>query len=592
MSDKRSKVGQKPASIETNNSVQFREMGDNIIPAQLDMLTKYINLIYNNQNLIMAKFDHVEKMMSASEKQNIELSQRVAILDEKIEEIAERLDNFCDLLEFEENGKCDNSKNNPKNNGDYNDNDGNDNDGNDGNDSNDKGDNGGNESSDYTDIDEEPEKKESKTKLKGKKNKYNKNNDSITIKVEDEFSSADPLDVILELVKMGKMKGKMEGTETGVEAVDVDSDDEYDKDAPVFETDNEEQKIENFVDFEDQIHNIKDLINIGNKFEEKIQKKKSAMMSKKKNKRKKISSENEEYYELDGKKYSINLEIVNNLIKPLKKLSNIIGMEKVKEDIFEMIIYFLQGFEKNNKNMLHSVIEGPPGVGKTKLGKTLSQIYCALGIITSNKFKYVKATDLIGDHVGATKHMTQEAIDEADGGVLFIDEAYALSSNDNKDPYGKECIDTLNFNLSENKKKLIVIIAGYPDYLDKYFFSFNPGLQRRFPFKFRIDSYTPSEMRDIFIDKLKRFKWKFSKTMTMDKITEFFVQNKDDFTNFGGDMENLFKKCQFAHAKRIIGKDPHMKKKITYDDMCMGFESFKKNKRENENKPKYPHMYS
>jgi broad specificity polyphosphatase/5'/3'-nucleotidase SurE len=68
----------------------------------------------------------------------------------------------------------------------------------------------------------------------------------------------------------------------------------------------------------------------------------------------------------------------------------------------------------------------------------MAQIYCALGIIPSNKFKYVKATDMIGDHVGATKHMTQAVIDEADGGVLFIDEAYSLSTSETKDPYGKD----------------------------------------------------------------------------------------------------------------------------------------------------------
>jgi SpoVK/Ycf46/Vps4 family AAA+-type ATPase len=267
-----------------------------------------------------------------------------------------------------------------------------------------------------------------------------------------------------------------------------------------------------------------------------------------------------------------------------------IGMKQLKDDIFDMIIYYLQEFEKNNKSMLHTVIEGPPGVGKTRVGKILAQIYCALGILPSDKFKYVKSTDLIGDHVGATKHMTQKILDEADGGVLFIDEAYALSTDEKKDPYGQECIDTLNFNLSENKKKLIIIIAGYPEQLEQHFFSLNPGLHRRFPFRFKIDGYTSSELRDIFLDKMRKFKWKLNNHVTLEKLELFFKHNMNEFKNYGGDVENFFKNCQFSHSRRVIGKHPYLRMKLTNEDLEAGLKRFKNNKVKDTSS--YPnHMY-
>src|SRR5206468_3477702 len=99
------------------------------------------------------------------------------------------------------------------------------------------------------------------------------------------------------------------------------------------------------------------------------------------------------------KKYSINLEILYKLIKPLTKLKSMIGLSSVKNAIVDMIMYYLQNFENKNNNMLHTVIEGPPGVGKTELGKILAEIYADLGITKSNKFRLVKRSDLVGEYL-------------------------------------------------------------------------------------------------------------------------------------------------------------------------------------------------
>jgi SpoVK/Ycf46/Vps4 family AAA+-type ATPase len=224
--------------------------------------------------------------------------------------------------------------------------------------------------------------------------------------------------------------------------------------------------------------------------------------------------------------------------------------------------------------MLHTCIEGPPGVGKTKLGRILAQIYSALGIIKSNRFVKVRRTDLIGKYLGQTAHKTQEVIDEAEGGVLFIDEAYSLGDNENRDSYSKECIDTLNQNLTEKKKKLIVIIAGYTDQLDKTFFALNEGLRRRFPFRFTIDGYNEKEMTDIFYSKIQKIKWKLHMDLNRNYLDDFFKNNKEKFKNYGGDIETLVMHCKMTHASRIIGKNYAHKKIIIKDDFIKAFYKF------------------
>lgn len=276
----------------------------------------------------------------------------------------------------------------------------------------------------------------------------------------------------------------------------------------------------------------------------------------------------------------IDKNILVKLVKPLKKLSRMIGLNNIKKSVFTMIIFFLQ--ELNDKNMFHNtVIEGPPGVGKTKFGKILGEIYYAMGIVSSKTFKYIKASDLISDHYGATRLNTQRIIDETDGGILFIDEAYALSSGDSRDVFVKECLDTLNINLSEKKDKLIVIIAGYPNQLTTNFFDQNPGLARRFPTIFKMDGYNYKELKNIFLYKLKISGWKIDRKFKDTELENFFKQHHKEFPNFAGDIDNMMKGCKFVHGNRIIDKNPKNKKILTQSDIKLGFADFMNNKRNN-----------
>ena len=281
-------------------------------------------------------------------------------------------------------------------------------------------------------------------------------------------------------------------------------------------------------------------------------------------------------YYINGKRYSIDLEKVYNLKEPLIILKNMIGMDKVKKTVLDLILYYIQRFEKQNSDMLHTIIEGPPGVGKTELGKILGKVYKALGILKSDKFTIATRSDLIGQYLGQTAPKTQEVIDNASGGVLFIDEAYSLGNPDKRDSFAKECIDTINLNLDKNKKKIIVIIAGYKEELESSFFSYNPGLKRRFPFVFTIDGYNPKELKDIFIKKVVDSNWSINKeSLDEKKLVNFFTTNKKLFPYYGGDMETLFQACKLIHSKRILGKHPKNKRKFIKEDIYDGLERFK-----------------
>ena len=154
--------------------------------------------------------------------------------------------------------------------------------------------------------------------------------------------------------------------------------------------------------------------------------------------------------------YDVDLEILCKLVPPLLELNNMVGMQNIKRQVVDHIIFFLQklnerekcgtclncnfGYKCNNKlnnDMLHTVITGPPGVGKTEVGKILGKIYKAMGVLSKGHMNIATRSDLVGKYLGHTAAKTQAFINKCRGGVMFIDEAYALGNNEGRDSFSK-----------------------------------------------------------------------------------------------------------------------------------------------------------
>lgn len=270
-----------------------------------------------------------------------------------------------------------------------------------------------------------------------------------------------------------------------------------------------------------------------------------------------------------------------NIIKPLEELQKVIGMKNVKEKIFRSICYFLHNTYSTYNEMNHIMIMGPPGVGKTTVAQIMGKIYLELGFLENDKFITATRSDLVAKYLGQTADKTQKVIDSALGGVLFIDEVYSLGNNEGRDSFAKECIDTINLNMSRTDKPWLLIVAGYKEEIETSFLAYNKGLERRFTVKLEINSYNNEELFEILTSFIIEENWKIeSNAITIKDIDTKL------FKYFGGDMRKLFqlaKENYCVRSMKTVMKLDEIDKILIRDDFLKAIEYYKNNSKKNDN---------
>lgn len=252
-------------------------------------------------------------------------------------------------------------------------------------------------------------------------------------------------------------------------------------------------------------------------------------------------------------------EDTRTLEELLDELNSLVGLEKVKNKVQDLIVYQkVQKMrrEKNlysTKNTLHLAFTGNPGTGKTTVARIVGRIYKRIGLLSKGHFIEVSRTDLIAGYQGQTALKVKKVIEQARGGVLFIDEAYSITENDHSDSYGRECLTELTKALEDYREDLVVIVAGYTDPM-KSFFESNPGLKSRFNTFIEFDDYSPNELDEILISICKKNDYVLDDDVKRQIHIYFEHQAASKDKNFanGRLVRNLYDDLVMNHARRVI----------------------------------------
>ena len=241
----------------------------------------------------------------------------------------------------------------------------------------------------------------------------------------------------------------------------------------------------------------------------------------------------------------------------LKKLDGLVGLGGVKKEISNLAAYLNLQIKRGETNTFqgkHYVFTGNPGTGKTTVARIMADVFKTLGIVSRGQLVEADRAKLVAGYSGQTAIKTQEVIDKAMDGVLFIDEAYTLNVGKGENDFGQEAVDTLLKAMEDNRDRMIVIVAGYEEPMDEFLDS-NPGLKSRFNKYIRFDDYSPEQLIKILEGMCSGKDYKLSPEARNAAIAYFDNCLKTQAENFANarEVRNFLEKAITNHATRVVG---------------------------------------
>ncbi|GGE45754.1 stage V sporulation protein K [Pullulanibacillus camelliae] len=247
-----------------------------------------------------------------------------------------------------------------------------------------------------------------------------------------------------------------------------------------------------------------------------------------------------------------------SLEKIEEKLNRFVGMEEVKKTVREIYAWLYvnrlrsQHHLKTENQALHMLFKGNPGTGKTTVARLLGELFSDMEVLAKGHLIEVERADLVGEYIGQTAQKTRELVKKAQGGILFVDEAYSLARGGEKD-FGKEAIDTLVKQMEDKKGEFVLILAGYSDEMD-HFMEMNPGLPSRFPIQISFPNYNEHELTLITDQMIAEREYKLTSEARkkLERHLKLKVnQHEKTFSN-GRYVRNLVEKMIRQQAVRLL----------------------------------------